>query len=118
MPIVYIPYERNFVLYNYKKDVISIINYHSNFIHNRFITNIFYNVFFVYISSRNLVIKNLINNTYYKIHAKENELFKSINIDKKDLFKLEKSIVEINDYKINYFETLYEVFNLNEIEFK
>ncbi|MEG0984515.1 hypothetical protein, partial [Algoriella sp.] len=66
----------------------------------------------------NLVIKNLVSNTYYKIHAKENELFKSINIDKKDLFKLEKSIVEINDYKINYFETLYEVFNLNEIEFK
>jgi len=65
-----------------------------------------------------LIFKNLINNTYYKIHAKENELFKSVNIDKDDLFILEKSIVEINDYRINYLETLFEVININEVEFK
>jgi len=65
-----------------------------------------------------LIFKNLINNTYYKIHAKENELFNSVNIDKDDLFILEKSIVEINDYRINYLETLFEVININEVEFK
>lgn len=65
-----------------------------------------------------MIFKNLINNTYYKIHAKENELFKSVNIDKDDLFILEKSIVEINDYRINYLETLFEVININEVEFK
>ncbi len=32
---------------------------------------------------RNLIFKNLINNTYYKIRAKENELFKSVKYDKK-----------------------------------
>ncbi len=65
-----------------------------------------------------MIFKNLINNTYYKIHAKENELFNSVNIDKDDLFILEKSIVEINDYRINYLETLFEVININEVEFK
>ncbi|STD59098.1 Uncharacterised protein [Empedobacter falsenii] len=85
---------------------------------NWFVTNFFSNNFFVFISRRNLIFKNLINNTYYKIRAKENELFKSLNIDKDDLFILEKSIVEINDYRINYLETLFEVININEVEFK
>ncbi|WP_291090054.1 MULTISPECIES: hypothetical protein [unclassified Empedobacter] len=118
LPVVFIPYERNFILYYYKDDIISIINHHSNFNHNWFVMNFFSNNFFVFISRRNLIFKNLINNTYYKIHAKENELFKSVNIDKDDLFILEKSIVEINDYRINYLETLFEVININEVEFK
>ncbi|WP_312193925.1 hypothetical protein, partial [Empedobacter sp.] len=110
--------QMHYRLYNYKDDIISIINHHSNFNHNWFVTNFFSNNFFVFISRRNLIFKNLINNTYYKIHAKENELFKSVNIDKDDLFILEKSIVEINDYRINYLETLFEVININEVEFK
>ncbi len=118
LPVVFIPYERNFILYNYKDDIVSIINYHSNYTHNRFVTNFFWSNFFVLISRRSLIFKNLINNTYYKILAKENELFKSVKTDKGGLFILEKSKVEINDYKINYLETLVEVININEVEFK
>ncbi len=49
LPVVFIPYERNFILYNYKDDIISIINYHSNFNHNWSLTNFFSNNFFVFI---------------------------------------------------------------------
>lgn len=45
LPVVFIPYERNFILYNYKDDIISIINHHSNFNHNWFVTNFFSVIF-------------------------------------------------------------------------
>ena len=104
IPIVFIPFEKNFILYNYDIDQISIIELNSNLRNNSFVKNKFYEERIIFVTSRIIKIKNLLTNKYYKYEAQENEFFEDAEITIDNFLKIHRNNIEIKGNQINIIE--------------
>jgi hypothetical protein len=101
LPIVFIPFEKKFILYNYEKNKISIIDLSSTLNNNRFVKNKFYDEYILFVSSRLIKIMNLFTDEYYKINANDNEFFKDVEITENNHLQIEIRIIERIENKIH-----------------
>ncbi len=97
IPVVFIPFEKNFILYDYEENRISLVNLSTKLDNNRFLKNKFYDEKIIFVSSRMIKIKNLLNNEYYKLEAKENEFFRDAEINQENELKIKLNLVKIKE---------------------
>lgn len=115
LPFVFLPFEKNFILYDYVKNIISIIDLSSKVSNNRFIKNQFYEHYAIFISERVMKIKNLINNNYFKFEANENELFRDIIILRNNELSIKIELIEIRGNTIYKVDDKYETINIKNV---
>lgn len=99
LPIVFIPFESDYVLYDYKKNVFSGIKFHQSTY--AFMLSRFYKDFFVAISEREIIIKNLLTDNYYRIKSKENEVYKNAELLNNHQIRLTIRTIEKKGFYIN-----------------
>lgn len=107
LPIVFIPFESDYVLYDYEKNTFSGIKFHQSTY--GFMLSCFYKDFFVAVSAREIIIKNLLNDNYYRIKGKENEVYKNVELLNNHQIKLTIRAVEKKGNTVKEFSERTEI---------